>query len=167
MRNNIFAAVVLLAATFTTTACTDRSTDVAETSAATTAAAPGGFLGECGAASDDDVRRITGFRTLDAVARNGIKCVWESPSADRQVMFTWFRGSPIERERTIATVKGKDVDDFEVSGYRGFTANAAELCQVAVQDGTDFFHWMVYGPNVQPCDMLRALAQLTIDRRSE
>ncbi|NNH74652.1 DUF3558 domain-containing protein [Nocardia uniformis] len=166
MNRAALAIAIALSAALTTVGCSDPETASAPPTTAG-AAAPGGFLGECGAATDDDIRQITGFHALNAVARNGIKCVWESPNADRQVMFTWFRGSPIERERTIATVKGKDVGDFEVAGYRGFTANAEELCQVAVQDGADFFHWMVYGPNVQPCEMLRPLAQLTIDRRGE
>lgn len=154
-------ATILLAAGLLS-ACGDRE-NAAPTSS-TTAASPGAFLGECGGATDDDVRRITGFTTVVPVARNGIKCVWESPGVDRQIMFTWFRGSPIDRERTIATVKGKQVDDFEVSGWHGFTANAHDLCQVAVGDGADFFHWMVYGPDIAACDMLRPLAQLTVDR---
>ncbi|MFI6867801.1 DUF3558 domain-containing protein [Nocardia sp. NPDC050406] len=157
---------MLLGVALVSTACGDDAGSTT-TASSTPAAAPGAFLGECGGASDDDIRGITGFDTVNAVARNGIKCVWESSSGDRQVMFTWFRGSPIERERTIATVKGKQVTDIEVSGFHGFTANAAELCQVAIQDGADFFHWMVYGPNVQPCDMLRTLAQLTLDRRGK
>lgn len=123
----------------------------------------GAFLGECGGARDDDIRTITGLPTLAAVARNGLKCVWESPGRDRRVMFTWFRDSPIERERTIATVSGKTVADFSIDGFHGFTANATSLCQVAVQDGADFFHWLILAPGID-CTVLRPLARLTVDR---
>lgn len=123
----------------------------------------GAFLGECGGARDDDIRTITGLPTLVAVARNGLKCVWESSGRDRRVMFTWFRDSPIERERTIATVSGKTVADFSIDGFHGFTANATSLCQVAVQDGADFFHWLILAPGID-CTVLRPLARLTVDR---
>ncbi|WP_306361538.1 DUF3558 family protein [Nocardia sp. CC227C] len=126
-------------------------------------AVPGAFLGECGGARDDDIRAITGLSTLTAVARNGLKCVWESPGRDRRVMFTWFRDSPVERERTIATVGGKTVADFSIDGFHGFTANATSLCQAAVQDGADFFHWLILAPGMD-CAVLHPLARLTLDR---
>ncbi|UFS95848.1 DUF3558 domain-containing protein [Nocardia huaxiensis] len=144
-------------------ACAAGNDSATPTTTRTPVAESGAFLGECGGLTDDEVRQITGFRTLVPFARNGIKCRWESDGGELRVMFTWYRGSPIERERTVAKVSGKRMGELEINGHTGFTADASELCQGAVQDGADFFHWLIAGPSAD-CAALRTLARLTVER---
>ncbi|MBL1078222.1 DUF3558 domain-containing protein [Nocardia sp. 2] len=164
MKRIVHAAGLTLVAALLATACSGDDGAGEATTTRSAPAASGAFLGECGGLTDDEVRQITGFPNLVAYARNGIKCRWESQSGELRVMFTWYRGSPIERERTVAKVSGKDMGDLEIDGHPGFTANDTQLCQGAVQDGADFFHWLIAGPGAEPCDALRTLAGLTLER---
>lgn len=85
-----------------------------------TAAQPGAFVGECGSLTDGEVYERAGMSGLKPSSRNGIKCRWEADGGARYVMFTWYRGSPIDRERSVAQGIGHEVHDLDIAGHRGF-----------------------------------------------
>jgi hypothetical protein len=126
----------------------------------------GAFYGECGSIDTAAVVQVTGYSGLELVANNGIKCRWETPTGSPYVMFTWFRGSPFEREREVAIRSGKIVEDIEIDGHRAFTSAADGICQVGIADGADFIHWLVRtdttGVAAASCDTAIGLGAKTI-----
>lgn len=133
-----------------------------------TAARPGAFVGECGSLTDGEVYERAGMSGLTPVSRNGIKCRWEADGGARYVMFTWYRGSPIDRERSVAQGIGHEVHDLDIAGHRGFSSQNEGFCEVAVATGADFVHWLVrYGVGVtpsDPCAAPTALVDLTLKK---
>src|SRR6476469_10201683 len=58
--------------------------------------------------------------------------------------FTWYRGSPIGRERKTEELSRNSVDDINIEGHDGFIAAGqdptlgANLCEIAIQYNDDF-----------------------------
>ncbi|EHI41121.1 lipoprotein [Rhodococcus opacus PD630] len=148
----------------------DRSETAPAASAPTTSvsAQPGAFVGECGSLTDAEVYERAGITGLAPVSRNGIKCRWEADGGERYVMFTWYRGSPIDRERSVAKGIGHEVHDLEIAGHRGFSSQNVGFCEVALGAGSDFVHWLVrYGTGTapsDPCAAPTALGRLTLEK---
>ncbi|MCQ4122010.1 DUF3558 domain-containing protein [Rhodococcus tibetensis] len=134
----------------------------------TSAAETGAFVGECGSLTDAEVYERSGMSGLTPVSRNGIKCRWEADGGARYVMFTWYRGSPIDRERSVAQGIGHEVHDLEIAGHRGFSSQNEGFCEVALATGGDFVHWLVrYGGGVtpsDPCAAPTALVEITVEK---
>lgn len=131
---------------------------------------PGPMFAECGAVSDDEVASaflVGGFAT---VTRNGVGCEWETAGrTGLSVSFSWYRGSPIGRERAGSDLLGRPADDITIGGQPGFIASTqGVLCELGISYGGDFVHWSVnYGslaPPTDPCTVARSLMELTVAR---
>lgn len=137
-----------------------------------TGAAPEGspFFGECGSVTDEEVQGAFMAGAFATITRNSVGCQWEvSGISGPSVSFSWYRGSPIDRERSGSELIGRPADDIDIDGHPGFAAASENyLCEVGVQYGKDFVHWSVsYGdrtPSADPCDVARGLAELTAER---
>lgn len=141
-----------------------RESDVAEA---------GPFFGECGSVTDAEVAEAVGVSGFAGVVRNSVGCEWQtSPGQDKNAphfSFSWYRGSPIGRERAGSELIGRPASDIEIGGHPGFeSALSSRLCELGVQFGDDFVHWSIaYGksdPTADPCTAARHLAELTVAR---
>lgn len=131
---------------------------------------PGPFFGQCGSVTDEEVADAFAAGPFTMVTRNSVGCEWEvSGFTGPSVSFSWYRGSPIDRERSGSELIGRPADDVEIDGHPGFSAATdAYLCEVGVRFGKDFVHWSVtYGdrpPTADPCDVATRLAELAVER---
>ena len=125
------------------------------------------FVGECGSMDDADVQRSTAIPDLTVVSENAIRCRWESASG-AYAMFTWYRGSPIDRESSVARAVGRTIERIDVDGHPGFTAAASGAsCEAGVENGDGFVHWSVNYIVDAPrdsCDVVEDLARTTISK---
>lgn len=135
---------------------------------------PGPFFAECAALSDGDVADAFGLGAFAQVTRNSVGCEWETYVGGPSVSYSWYRGSPIGRERAGSDLLGRPAADVEIGGHPGFMGSAQNesgqnvLCEIGVQFGGDFIHWSVtYGlftPVADPCAVARDLAELAVER---
>ncbi|QBJ95637.1 DUF3558 domain-containing protein [Rhodococcus sp. ABRD24] len=140
------------------------------------AASAGPFFGECASVTDQEVAETFGVSGFGTVIRNSVGCEWQlAGPRGPHVAFSWYRGSPIDRERAGSDLIGRRGDDIEIAGRPGFVASAPNapgrtnsLCEIGVGFGADFVHWSVtYGdtaPAADPCDVAGRLARLTVER---
>lgn len=167
------AAVVL----FGVTACGSDDAPPAgdDAPAAGAAAEPGPFFGVCGGLTDDEVLAAFGVPAFAVVTRNSVGCEWEvTGPTGPSVSFSWYRGSPIGRERMGSEMIGRPAADIEIDGQPGFTAQALNalgqpiLCENALQYGSDFVHFSVtYAdspPTADPCVVATSLLELVAER---
>lgn len=151
--------------------------DQAPSSSAEVDAGEGGpFFGECGSVTDEEVRERLAIPAFDIVTRDSVGCVWEVAGQwNPSVTFSWYRGSPIARERAGSELIGRPAEDIEIAGRPGFQGigynaqtGAPVLCEIGIDFGADFQHWSVtYGqwpPTADPCEVARELAELSIER---
>lgn len=166
-------ATVLLGVVLVTLLAGCGSSDPAQDQATSTPADVGGsgpFFGQCGSVNDEEVVSAFAVPAFTMITRNSIGCEWEvAGSTGPSVSFSWYRGSPIERERSGSELIGRPADDIEIDGHPGFSAATDNyLCEVGVQFGKDFMHWSVtYGdqiPAADPCAVAEQLAGLTVER---
>lgn len=130
----------------------------------------GPFFGVCGSVTDDEVLKAVALPQLPVVTRNSVGCVWETGGIfGPSVSFSWYRGSPIGREAAGSGLIGRPPEKIEIDGRPGFQGSSgAELCEIGVQYGDDFYHWSVtYAgtpPTADVCGVARSLAELTASR---
>ncbi|OZC65953.1 hypothetical protein CH306_15720 [Rhodococcus sp. 15-725-2-2b] len=125
------------------------------------------FVGECGSMDNTEVQRLTAVSDLTVVSENAVRCRWESATG-AYAMFTWYRGSPIDRERSVAEAVGRTIERIDVDGHPGFTAAASGAsCEAGVENGDGFVHWSVNyvidGPR-DSCDVVEDLARTTMSK---
>jgi hypothetical protein len=143
-------------------------------STAQVATDPGPMVAECGSVTDDEVVAAFGLAFTD-VTRNGVGCEWTvAGSLGPSVAFSWYRGSPIGRERAGSDLLGRPAADITIGGYSGFIASRESvLCELGISFGGDFVHWSVnYGsvnsglvaPPADPCVVGKSLMELTVSR---
>ncbi|WP_430333813.1 DUF3558 domain-containing protein [Rhodococcus sp. ACT016] len=141
--------------------------------AASTTRDAGPFFGECGSVTDDEVAKAFGVPGFATVVRNSVGCEWQSSVQDGQgsphVSFSWYRGSPIGRERAGSELIGRPATDVEIGAHPGFVSSlSSRLCELGVQFGDDFVHWSISyagaAPTADPCRAARQLAELTVER---
>lgn len=180
-RRRFGAIGVLLATVLVLGACSsggsDESSDTdsgVDSSGTDTQAGP--FFGECGSVTDDEVVSLMGVTAFDLITRDSVGCSWEITGESMpSVAFSWYRGSPIARERAGSEMIGRPAEDIEVDGHPGFQGigysaltGQAVLCEIGIDFGADFQHWSInYGatpPAADPCEVARELAQLSIGR---
>ncbi|QLL07691.1 DUF3558 domain-containing protein [Mycobacterium vicinigordonae] len=135
-------------------------------------ASHGPFFPECGGVSDQTVAQLTGTAGLVLTARNSLGCQWlvNGSISGPWFSFSWFRGSPIGRERKNEDLTRTSVDNITIDGHSGFVAVAtdrlgARLCDVAIQFQDDFFEWSIQfnrKPFPNPCDIATELARQSI-----
>ncbi len=132
--------------------------------------APGPFFGECGSVTDDEVAEAFAMPPFTAVTRNSVGCEWEVAGAGGpSVTFSWYRGSPIGRERAGSELIGRPATTIDIQGHPGFVASSGGiLCELGVEFGGDFIHWSVMYANARPaadpCEVARVLAELSVSR---
>ncbi|ORA14759.1 DUF3558 domain-containing protein [Mycobacterium asiaticum] len=132
----------------------------------------GPFFPECGGVTDQTIAELTGVAGLVLTARNPVGCQWlVNGSIDGPwFSFSWFRGSPIGRERKNEDLSRSSVSDITVDGHSGYIAVATDrlgtrLCDVGIQYQDDFFEWsiqFVRKPFPNPCDIATELSRRTI-----
>lgn len=103
------------------------------------------------------------------ILRNPVGCQWVAPGDTADLSFSWYRGSPIGRERALDGATGRDIRDITVGGHRGFSSrDRNNLCEVGVGLGDDFFLWsiryLVAPSGTSVCDIATKLAGLTVER---
>lgn len=129
------------------------------------AAVPGPFLGACGAATAAQIAAALPGPELVEV-RTGVGCEWRAPVTGAGASFTWYRGSPIGRERALVEATGRQVRDLEVGEFSGYVAHqtGGYICEVALGVEEDFFLWSVAGeyPGVDLCQVATELAAGTV-----
>jgi hypothetical protein len=133
----------------------------------------GPFFPECGGVSDQTVNQLTRVSGLVNTARNSVGCQWLVGGGilGPHFSFTWYRGSPIGRERKTEELSRASVDDINIDGHNGFIAIGSDptlgnsLCEVGIQFQDDFIEWSVSfsdKPFPDPCDIAKELARQSI-----
>ncbi|WP_149360540.1 DUF3558 domain-containing protein [Lolliginicoccus suaedae] len=130
------------------------------------------FFGECGGVSTDELMALTGIRGVRLQERNSVGCRWESSLFGPHASFSWYRGSPIGRERAVVELSGRGVRDVSVAGpsgeLTGFAGWGRFICEVSIQSNSDFFVWsVVFAEELSDDEMCRrvlALAEATVNR---
>ena len=110
----------------------------------------------CGGIDDKEVREITSLANLNVVASTTVGCEWSEGTANptSRVAFTWYRGSPIGRERSANAEGGSKVDDASAYPFvrKGFVASSADdstgtkVCEFASESESNdiFYLWTVH-----------------------
>lgn len=133
----------------------------------------GPFFPECGGVSDQTVSQLTEMHGLINAGRNSAGCQWLQNGGimGPHFSFTWYRGSPIGRERKTEELSRTSVDDITIDGHKGFIAVANDptlgdnLCEVGIQFDDDFIEWSISyqdKPFPPPCDVAKELARQSI-----
>jgi hypothetical protein len=145
-----------------------------ESSGAQSAAAHHGpFFPQCGGVSDQTVAGLTKVPGLVNTAQNSVGCQWLAGGAilGPHFSFSWYRGSPIGRERKTEELSRSSVEDININGHGGFIAIGNEptlgdsLCEIGIQFQDDFIEWSVsfnQKPFPDPCDVAKELTRQSI-----
>jgi hypothetical protein len=115
------------------------------------AAKHGPFFPECGGVSDQDVATQTQITGLVNTAKTSVGCQW---LAGGQILgphfsFSWYRGSPIGRERKTMELTRTSVEDINIEGHDGFIGYTDDpnlgrsLCEIGIQFDDDFIEWSI------------------------
>jgi Protein of unknown function (DUF3558) len=136
-------------------------------------ASHGPFFPECGGVSDQTLAEQTRVTGLVNTARNSVGCQWLQGGGilGPHFSFTWYRGSPIGRERKTEELSRASVEDINIEGHSGFIAIGEDptigtnLCEVGIQFQDDFIEWSVSfaeQPFPDPCDVAKELTRQSI-----
>jgi Protein of unknown function (DUF3558) len=158
-------------------ACSDseptNNPEVPQSSAPGDNAAHGPFFPECGGISDQEVISQTRVPALVNTAKTSVGCQWLSGGSilGPHFSFTWFRGSPIGRERKTEELTRASVEDVNIEGHDGFIATGDDpilgtnLCEIGIGFQDDFIEWSIsYNakPFPDPCDVAKELTRQSI-----
>jgi hypothetical protein len=136
-------------------------------------ASHGPIFPQCGGISDETMQQLTRVSGLKNTATNSVGCQWlqDGGIVGPHFSFTWFRGSPIGRERKTQELSRTSVEDINIEGQDGFLAVGTDpilgdnLCEIGIQFDDDFIEWSVsfaaenYPP---PCDVATELTRQSI-----
>ncbi|EHB49795.1 LprB [Mycolicibacterium rhodesiae JS60] len=133
----------------------------------------GPMFPECGGISDQTMAEQTRVTGLVTTAKNSIGCQWLAGGGilGPHFSFTWYRGSPIGRERKTEELSRTSVEDINIEGHSGFIAIGTDptlgdnLCEVGIQFNDDFIEWSVSfaeKPFPPACDVAKELTRLSI-----
>lgn len=173
------AALALAAATLIPTvgACSGSDSNKPE---ATESSAPasgeghhGPFFPQCGGVTDETVAQLTQITGLINTAQNSVGCQWLAGGGilGPHFSFSWYRGSPIGRERKTEELSRSSVEDININGHGGFIAIGNEptlgdsLCEIGIQFNDDFIEWSVsfnQKPFPDPCNIAKELTRQSI-----
>jgi Protein of unknown function (DUF3558) len=175
VRCNVTALALAAAAMFA--GCSGSDTNQPQPTTPSAPAKPiamhGPFFPECGGVSDQTVTQLTQVNGLITTAKNSAGCQWlqNGGITGPHFSFTWYRGSPIGRERKTEELSRSSVEDINVDGHSGFIAIGGDptlgdnLCEVGIQFKDDFIEWSVSfaEPNYpNPCDVAKELTHQSI-----
>ncbi|MFQ2878113.1 DUF3558 domain-containing protein [Mycobacterium sp. MS3] len=133
----------------------------------------GPFFPQCGGVTDETVTQLTKIAGLVNTAKNSVGCQWLAGGgiSGPHFSFSWYRGSPIGRERKTEELSRASVEDININGHGGFIAVGNEpslgdsLCEVGIQFSDDFIEWSVsfsQKPFPPACDIAKELARQSI-----
>ncbi|GFG80808.1 putative lipoprotein LprB [Mycobacterium paragordonae] len=133
----------------------------------------GPFFPQCGGVTDETVTQLTKISGLVNTAKNSVGCQWLAGGgiSGPHFSFSWYRGSPIGRERKTEELSRASVEDININGHGGFIAVGNEpslgdsLCEVGIQFSDDFIEWSVsfsQKPFPPACDIAKELARQSI-----
>ncbi len=136
-------------------------------------ASHGPFFPECGGISDQTIAEQTRVTGLVNTARNSVGCQWLQGGGilGPHFSFTWYRGSPIGRERKTEELSRASVEDINIEGHSGFIAVGEDptignnLCEIGIQYNDDFIEWSIsysQEPFPDPCDVAKELTRQSI-----
>jgi len=136
-------------------------------------AAHGPMFPECGGVTDQTLAEQTRVTGLVNTARNSVGCQWLQGGGilGPHFSFTWYRGSPIGRERKTEELSRASVEDINIEGHGGFIALGTDptignnLCEVGIQFQDDFIEWSISfseQPFPDPCDVAKELTRQSI-----
>jgi hypothetical protein len=179
VRRNV-AALALAAATLipAVAACSHSGSDQSRSTASTAPASGQGqhgpFFPQCGGISDETVTKLTEVTGLVNTAKNSVGCQWLAGGGilGPHFSFSWYRGSPIGRERKTEELSRSSVEDVNIDGHSGFVAVGNDptlgdsLCEVGIQFSTDFIEWSVnfsQKPFPDACNVAKELARQSIE----
>jgi Protein of unknown function (DUF3558) len=113
----------------------------------------GPFFPDCGGISDQTVGQLTRVSGLVNTARNSVGCQWLAGGGilGPHFSFTWYRGTPIGRERKTEELSRASVDDLTIDGHNGFIATGTDpalgnnTCEVGIESSSsdDFVEWSI------------------------
>ncbi|MDH6197487.1 hypothetical protein M2272_004142 [Mycobacterium frederiksbergense] len=139
------------------------------------AAKHGPHFPQCGGLTDQTVTELTQVQGLVNTAANSSGCQWLQGGSilGPHFSFTWFRGSPIGRERKTEELSRTSVEDINIEGHGGFIAvgenplkaGDVNLCEIGIQFDDDFIEWSVsfdQKPYPDPCNVAKELARQSI-----
>ncbi|AFM18563.1 Protein of unknown function (DUF3558) [Mycolicibacterium chubuense NBB4] len=149
------------------------SPSVPSTEAPQQAAKHGPFFPQCAGVSDDEISKQTQVPGLVNTAATSVGCQWLAGGSilGPHFSFTWFRGSPIGRERKTEELSRTSVEDVNIEGHSGFIASnddptlGTNLCEIGIQFNDDFIEWSIsyaQKPFPAPCDVAKELARQSI-----
>jgi hypothetical protein len=173
------AALALAAATLIpmAAACSDSGSNQSSSPQSSGSSSAKGSHGpsfpQCGGISDETVNKLTQINGLINTAKNSVGCQWLAGGGilGPHFSFSWYRGSPIGRERKTEELSRSSVEDINISGHGGFIAVGNDpqlgdsLCEVGIQFNDDFFEWSVnfnQKPYPDACNIAKELARQTI-----
>lgn len=133
----------------------------------------GPMFGECGDVSDQTMAEQTGVTGLVKTAVNSVGCQWLAGGGivGPHFSFTWYRGSPIGRERKTEELSRTSVEDITIEGHDGWVAVGTDpmlgdnLCEIAIGFNDDFIEWSVSfaeKPFPPACDVAKELTRQSI-----
>lgn len=133
----------------------------------------GPMFPECGGVSDQEMAAQTRVTGLVKTAANSVGCQWLAGGGilGPHFSFSWYRGSPIGRERKTEELTRASVDDINIEGHDGWVAVGIDpmlgenLCEIAIQFDDDFIEWSVsfaQKPYPPACDVAKELTRQSI-----
>lgn len=149
------------------------SPEVPATDAPQQSVSHGPFFPQCGGVSDEEIIKQTQVPGLVNTAKTSVGCQWLSGGSilGPHFSFTWFRGSPIGRERKTMELSRTSVEDIQIEGHDGFIGInedptvGVNLCEIGVQFGDDFIEWSIsysQEPFPDACDVAKELTRQSI-----
>ena len=133
----------------------------------------GPMFPECGGVSDQTIAEQTRATGLVKTAVNSVGCQWLAGGGilGPHFSFTWYRGSPIGRERKTEELSRTSVEDINIEGHDGWVAVGTDpmlgdnLCEIAIGFGDDFIEWSISfaeKPFPPACDVAKELTRQSI-----
>ena len=133
----------------------------------------GPMFPECGGISDQTIAEQTRVTGLVNTARTSVGCQWLAGGGilGPHFSFSWYRGSPIGRERKTEELSRANVEDINIEGHNGFIATGDDptlgtpLCEIGIQYDDDFIEWSISfneKPFPDPCDVAKELTRQSI-----
>jgi hypothetical protein len=147
--------------------------DAPPTTAQADGAKHGPLFPECGGVTDQTMAEQTRVTGLVNTARNSVGCQWLAGGGilGPHFSFSWYRGSPIGRERKTEELSRANVEDINIEGHSGFIAMGDDpalgtsLCEIGIQYDDDFIEWSISfseKPFPDPCDIAKELTRQSI-----
>lgn len=167
------AAMVLPLAVGCTSSGSDGAAPTLAPSPTVQPATHGPMFPQCGGISDETIAELTRVSGLVNTAQTSVGCQWLANGGiiGPHFSFSWYRGSPIGRERKTEELTRSSVEDITIGGYDGFIAIGSmpmlgdSLCEIGIQFDDDFIEWSVSfdkEPYPDPCEVATELTSQTI-----